>query len=71
MFYWPNFFVTAGNANSVGPHSQASPSQSADDKAYIEQQKKMQKYIEPLKRMIHRIEKDEGNNILKIGIIYV
>lgn len=31
-----------------------------DDTAYMEKWKQLQKYIEPLKRMINRIVKDEG-----------
>ena len=45
----------------MGPAT--SPASNApDDTAYMEKWKKLQKYVEPLKRMINRIVKDEGEH---------
>ena len=48
-----------GSVGSVGPAVKLSP---AEEHAYLEKWKQLQKYIDPLKRMINRIDKDEGLN---------
>ena len=34
---------------------------SNEEQAYLEKWKQLQKYVEPLKRMINKIDKDEGS----------
>ncbi|XP_013392352.1 mediator of RNA polymerase II transcription subunit 15 isoform X2 [Lingula anatina] len=49
---------TPGNPGSVGPAP--SPAlRSAEDQAYLDKLKQLSKYIEPLRRMINKIDKDE------------
>lgn len=50
-------YVPAGNPNSV--MSPASASQS-EDQLYMDKLKQLSKYIEPLRRMINKIDKNEG-----------
>lgn len=52
-----------GSVGSVGPAVKLSP---AEEHAYLEKWKQLQKYIDPLKRMINRIDKDEGLNLIMI-----
>jgi len=33
----------------------------SEEQAYLEKWKQLQKYVEPLKRMINKIDKDEGS----------
>jgi len=47
--------LLAGNPGSVGAGSR-----SGEEQAYLEKWKQLQKYVEPLKRMINKIDKDEG-----------
>lgn len=56
----------AGNPSSV--MSPAGPS-SLEDQQYMEKLKQLSKYIEPLRRMINKIDKNEGE--LKPGHIGV
>lgn len=49
--------LLAGNPNSV--MSPASASQS-EDQLYMDKLKQLSKYIEPLRRMINKIDKNEG-----------
>lgn len=49
--------VPAGNPSSV--MSPASASQS-EDQLYMDKLKQLSKYIEPLRRMINKIDKNEG-----------
>ncbi|CAH1801822.1 unnamed protein product [Owenia fusiformis] len=50
---------TPGNPNSMG--ASASPAaRTAEDIAYAEKHKQLSRYIEPLRRMISRIDKDEN-----------
>ena len=48
--------------NSVNPMmlGQEAPRGTPDEMAYMEKWKQLQKYIEPLKRMINKIDKEEG-----------
>jgi len=46
-----------GNPGSVGP---ASRSGMNNEEQYLDKWKQLQKYVEPLKRMINKIDKDEG-----------
>jgi len=48
----------AGNPGSVGPSSRLGNN---EEHAYLEKWKQLQKYVEPLKRMINKIDKDEGS----------
>jgi len=50
-------FASPGNPASVGPASRLANS---EEQAYLEKWKQLQKYVEPLKRMINKIDKDEG-----------
>lgn len=50
-------YFLAGNPNSV--MSPASSSQS-EEQQYLEKLKQLSKYIEPLRRMINKIDKNEG-----------
>ena len=47
-----------GNPGSVGTASRLGNS---EEQAYLEKWKQLQKYVEPLKRMINKIDKDEGS----------
>jgi len=49
--------VVPGNPGSVGAASRMGNS---EEQAYLEKWKQLQKYVEPLKRMINKIDKDEG-----------
>ena len=49
-----------GNPASVGSSARLSTS---EEQAYLEKWKQLQKYVEPLKRMINRIDKDEGGSV--------
>lgn len=49
-----------GSVGSVGPAVKLSP---AEEHAYLEKWKQLQKYIDPLKRMINRIDKDEDRKV--------
>jgi len=51
----------AGNPGSVGAASRLGNS---EEQAYLEKWKQLQKYVEPLKRMINKIDKDEGLNLI-------
>uniref|UniRef100_A0A8B9SMB3 Mediator of RNA polymerase II transcription subunit 15 n=1 Tax=Anas platyrhynchos TaxID=8839 RepID=A0A8B9SMB3_ANAPL len=57
----PGPLNTPGNPNSV--MSPASSSQS-EEQQYLEKLKQLSKYIEPLRRMINKIDKNEGRRIL-------
>lgn len=64
----PGNLNTPGNPGSVGSVGGAAgggPSKlsAAEEQAYLEKWKQLQKYIEPLKRMINRIDKDEDRNV--------
>jgi len=52
-----------GNPMSMSSSSRASASHlsASDEQAYLEKWKQLQKYVEPLKRMISKIDKDEGS----------
>ena len=57
--------LAAGNPASVaspatGSRLTAGAAASTDEQAYLDKWKQLQKYIEPLKRMINKINKDEG-----------
>lgn len=39
-------------------------SRNQEDQAYLEKVKQLSKYIEPLRKMIARVDKDEGRNSL-------
>ena len=60
---------TPGNPNSVAPSPGSRTD--TDEQTYLEKWKQLQKYIEPLKRMINRIDKDEGtnNNRDRLGLL--
>jgi len=47
----------AGNPGSVGATTRLG---NGEEQAYLEKWKQLQKYVEPLKRMINKIDKDEG-----------
>jgi len=47
----------AGNPGSAGVASRLG---NGEEQAYLEKWKQLQKYVEPLKRMINKIDKDEG-----------
>jgi len=48
----------SGNPGSAGPSVRMG---SSEEQAYLEKWKQLQKYVEPLKRMINKIDKDEGS----------
>ena len=52
----------AGNPSSIGPapSPQSSQTTNAEEQAYLDKLKQLRKYIEPLKRMVAKIEKEEG-----------
>jgi hypothetical protein len=54
----------SGNPYSVGsltsPAGASMRSEDPDEKKYLAKVKELQKYIEPLKRMIRRIENEDG-----------
>lgn len=52
-----SLYFLPGNPNSV--MSPASSSQS-EEQQYLEKLKQLSKYIEPLRRMINKIDKNEG-----------
>jgi len=56
------FLISLGNPGSVGGVSVGSSMRlsAAEDHEYMEKWKQLQKYIDPLKRMINKIDKDEG-----------
>ena len=50
-----------GNPSSAGAGASPAPvSRTAEEQAYMDKWRQLQKYIEPLKRMINRINEDEG-----------
>ena len=49
--------MCVGNPGSVSSSVRMSNS---EEQAYLEKWKQLQKYVEPLKRMINKIDKDEG-----------
>lgn len=51
---------TPGNPGSVGP---ASRSGMNNEEQYLDKWKQLQKYVEPLKRMINKIDKDEDREV--------
>jgi len=53
--------LVAGNPGSAGPASRLG---NGEEQAYLEKWKQLQKYVEPLKRMINKIDKDEGETLL-------
>ncbi len=50
--------ICLGNPASVG--AVGTSRGMSEEQAYLEKWRQLQKYIEPLKRMINRIDKDEG-----------
>ena len=53
-------------SNPGNPGSVPSPaSQTADEQAYLEKLKQLSKYIDPLKRMIKKTEKQDGKLALE------
>lgn len=51
---------TPGNPGSAGPSVRMG---SSEEQAYLEKWKQLQKYVEPLKRMINKIDKDEDREV--------
>ena len=51
------WMMCVGNPGSVSSSVRMSNS---EEQAYLEKWKQLQKYVEPLKRMINKIDKDEG-----------
>jgi len=53
--------IVSGNPGSVSSLVRMGNS---EEQAYLEKWKQLQKYVEPLKRMINKIDKDEGSHCL-------
>ncbi len=54
-------FIILGNPSSIGPAPSPQASHTnAEEQAYLDKLKQLRKYIEPLKRMVAKIEKEEG-----------
>ena len=60
--------VSEGNPNSVPIMSPAGAT-SLEDQQYMEKLKQLSKYIEPLRRMINKIDKNEGIYFLTITFL--
>ena len=58
---WACCCRVSGNPGSVGSSVRMA---SSEEQAYLEKWKQLQKYVEPLKRMINKIDKDEGSTLL-------
>jgi len=56
MLAWVD--VVSGNPGSAGPATQRLAN--TEEQAYLDKWKQLQKYVEPLKRMINKIDKNEG-----------
>ncbi len=53
--------IISGNPSSIGPAPSPQASHTnAEEQAYLDKLKQLRKYIEPLKRMVAKIEKEEG-----------
>ncbi|XP_064612392.1 mediator of RNA polymerase II transcription subunit 15-like [Liolophura sinensis] len=56
---------TPGNPGSVGPVASPASRAPGEDQAYLDKLKQLSKYIEPLRRMVNKIDKDEDNQSQK------
>lgn len=55
------------------PHSVMSPAgaNQSEDQLYMDKLKQLSKYIEPLRRMINKIDKNEGKALLCPSLMYL